>query len=176
LPGLPLPDVRQSTGYTCSAAALQAVLAYYGIEEREDRLSQQLGATPQAGAPPPAIVRVARAHGLTAELRQGMTIEELSEAVANGTPVLIALQAWGDKPPGGYRNDWDDGHYVVVVGVQGDEVLCEDPSILGSRGSLTRAELEERWHDTDGTTRYVHMGLLFGGPAPAPAPPRIPIE
>lgn len=32
-----LPDVRQSTDYTCAAAALMSVLAYYGIEAREDR-------------------------------------------------------------------------------------------------------------------------------------------
>ena len=29
---LPLPDVRQTTVYACGAAALQAVLAYYGID------------------------------------------------------------------------------------------------------------------------------------------------
>ncbi|MBN2265348.1 MAG: hypothetical protein JW775_05990, partial [Candidatus Aminicenantes bacterium] len=31
LPFASMPDVRQSTGYTCGASALQAVLAYWGI-------------------------------------------------------------------------------------------------------------------------------------------------
>ncbi len=180
---LALPDVRQSTGWTCSAAALQAVLAYYGVDEREDRLSRELGATPESGAPPPAILRVARAHGLTAELREGLTVEELARAVAAGTPVLIALQAWGAPPassrsvPQGregarYRDVWDEGHYLVVIGVTRDRqrVIVEDPSLLGSRGFLTRRELEERWHDTDGKHRYVRMGIFFGGRRPAPPP------
>ncbi|RPI99790.1 MAG: hypothetical protein EHM31_09480, partial [Candidatus Aminicenantes bacterium] len=37
-----VPDVRQSTGYTCGASALQAILAYWGTEEREDRLAARL--------------------------------------------------------------------------------------------------------------------------------------
>jgi uncharacterized protein len=169
--GLPVPDVRQSTGYTCSAAALLAILAYFGEEEREDRLSRELGATPEAGAPPPAIVRVARAHGLTAELREGMTIAELERAVRAGTPVLVAIQAWAEKGGRDLAQSWDDGHYVIVVGFERDRILFEDPSLLGSRGELTRRELEARWHDTDGKHRYIRAGILFGGKRPAPPPP-----
>ena len=35
---LPLPDVRQHTNYACGAGALQAVLAYYGVDVRGDTL------------------------------------------------------------------------------------------------------------------------------------------
>jgi predicted double-glycine peptidase len=173
---LALPDVRQSTGWTCSAAALQAVLAYYGIEEREDRLARALGATPENGAPPEAIVRVARAHGLRAELREGMTVAELARAVAAGAPVLLAIQAWPERRTRSWRELWDDGHYVIVVAVESDRVVVEDPSLLGSRGVLGRAELEERWHDTDGKRRYLRLGILFGGRRPAPPPARRPVE
>jgi len=171
LPGLKVPDVRQSTGYTCSAAALLAILAYYGEEAREDRLSRELGATPEAGAPPAAIVRVARAHGLTAELKEGMTILELERAVSAGIPVLLAIQAWPEQPGRDLAAAWDEGHYVIAVGVERERFLFEDPSLLGSRGTLTREELEARWHDTDGKHRYVRMGILFGGKRPAPPPP-----
>ena len=41
-----VPDVRQSTSYSCGTAALQAVLHYYGIEEREDRLDRRELARP----------------------------------------------------------------------------------------------------------------------------------
>src|SRR5687768_8367150 len=34
---LPLPDVRQHTSYACGAAALQAVLAYYGLNDSQVR-------------------------------------------------------------------------------------------------------------------------------------------
>lgn len=172
---LRLPDVRQSTSFTCSAAALLAVLTYYGVESREDRLAKALGATPEEGAPPPAIVRVARAHGLTAELREGMSVDDLARETGAGRPVLIAIQAWQDRRRS-YRADWEDGHYVVVIAVERERIVVEDPSLLGSRGLLSRAELEERWHDTDGKRRYLRMGIVFGGRSPAPPPARRRVE
>src|SRR5512136_265710 len=72
-----VPDVRQSTGYTCGAAALQAVLAYWGTSEREDRLAARLNSTPERGTHPLDIVRVAREFGLSAELREGLSLADL---------------------------------------------------------------------------------------------------
>ena len=167
---LRLPDVRQATGYTCGAAALMAVLAYYGVETREDRLAVEVGADPRAGVSPPAIARVARAHGLRAEIRERMTVDDLLRMVHAGRPVIIVLQAWSDRPRPAYASDWEDGHYLVLVGAQGDELIFEDPSLLGSRGVLRRRELEERWHDTDGKHAWLRMGIIFDG-RPAPPPP-----
>jgi predicted double-glycine peptidase len=173
---LRLPDVRQSTPYTCGAAALQAVLAYYGIEAREDDLARALGTTPEDGAPPDAIVRIARERGLTAEPREGMTLEELRRTVSRGEPVLVALQAWPDRPRSHFADDWDDGHYVVVIAVERDRVIVEDPSLLGSRGVLSRAAFLDRWHDQDRRRRWVHLGVVFSGRKPAPPPARQAIE
>ena len=173
---LAVPDVRQATDYTCGASALQAVLAYYGIETREDLLARELGADPNKGVNPPAIIRVARARGLTAELRQGMTVGEIAAIVHAGSPVLVALQAWSDKPRSTYRDDWDDGHYAIIIAVEPDAVVFEDPSVLGSCAVLSRGEFEDRWHDTDGTHRYVRMGIIFSGKNPVSRPPRVPME
>jgi len=173
---LAVPDVRQATDYTCGASALQAVLAYYGIETREDIIAQELGADPNKGVNPPAIIRVARTRGLTAELRQGMTVDEIAEIIRNGSPVLVALQAWSDEPHSTYRDDWDDGHYAIIIAVEQDTIVFEDPSVLGSRAVLSRGEFEDRWHDTDGTHRYVRMGIIFGGKKPVTQLPRVPME
>lgn len=173
---LAVPDVRQATDYTCGASALQAVLAYYGIETREDLLARELGADPNKGVNPLAIVRVARARGLTAELRQGMTVGEIAAIVHAGSPVLVALQAWSDKTRLTYRDDWDDGHYAIIIAVEPDVVVFEDPSVLGSRTVLSWEKFEDRWHDTDGTHSYVRMGIIFSGKNPALRPTRIPME
>lgn len=173
---LAVPDVRQATDYTCGASALQAVLAYYGIESREDILVRELGADPNAGVNPPAIIRVARDRGLTAELRQGMTVDEIAAIIRTGSPVLVALQAWSDEPRSTYRDDWDDGHYAIIVAVEQDLIVFEDPSVLGSRSVLSRGEFEDRWHDTDGTHRYVQMGIIFGGKKPVTRPHQIPMD
>lgn len=170
---LAVPDVRQATDYTCSASALQAVLAYYGVEQREDELARQLGATPEDGAPPEAIVRVALAHGLTAAKRDGMVIDDLAREIAAGNPVIVELQAWAGAPRASWIDAWDDGHYAIAIAVDGDRVVFEDPSVLGSRAVLTRRELEERWHDIDFGHRNVRTGIVFGGKRPAPRPPHV---
>lgn len=167
---LRLPDVRQTTDYTCSASALQAVLAYYGEETDEPELAAELGATPKDGAPPEAIVRVARAHGLSAELRENMRIADLADAVRRGIPVIVALQAWPATPIADYAQAWDDGHYVVVLAVERDRLIFEDPSLLGSRGVLSPRDFDRRWHDQDGPLRRQRLGILIAGRRPSPPP------
>jgi predicted double-glycine peptidase len=170
---LAVPDVRQATTYTCSASALEAVLAYYGIEKREDELATELGVTPQDGAPPEAIVRVGRAHGLTVDERDNMTVEDLAAEVELEHAVIVDIQAWSDAPRTSWADDWDDGHYAIVVAVDGDQIVLEDPSVLGSRAVLSRKELEERWHDVDFGRRHVRTGIVFSGKPPAPRPARV---
>lgn len=169
---LRLPDVRQTTDYTCSASALQAVLLYYGEELGEVELAQELGATPQDGAPPEAIVRVARAHGHMAEVRENLQVEDLAQAVRAGIPVIVALQAWPNAPVADYRQVWDDGHYVVVIAVERNRLIFEDPTLLGSRGVLGRREFEDRWHDQDGHKRWLRSGIFIRGKPPRPPPLR----
>jgi predicted double-glycine peptidase len=173
---LAVPDVRQSTPYTCSASALQAVLAYYGIEAREDELARELGVTREEGAPPEAIARVAHARGLDARVREPMTVDELAAELAARRPVIVDLQAWPDTPRDDWDDDWDDGHYAIVIAIHGDELVFEDPSLLGSRAVLGRRELEERWHDVDHGRRHVRTGVVFGGRPPAPPPRRTPMR
>jgi predicted double-glycine peptidase len=170
---LPVPDVRQTTSYTCSASALQAIFAYYGIEASEDELAKELGATPKDGAPPEAIARVAKAHGLEATVRDNMTVEDLATEVAQRRPPIVDLQAWADAPRKDWSNDWEDGHYVILVAIDGDQLVFEDPSVLGSRSVLRRDELEQRWHDEDSARHHVRTGILFGGKPPKPPPMRV---
>jgi predicted double-glycine peptidase len=167
-----VPDVRQSTGFSCGTAALQAVLHYYGVEEREDRLMKELQTSPEEGTHPAEILRVARAHGLRAEMREGLGIEDLKSALDRGTPIIAAIQAWksGDGSTPSWAKNWEDGHYVVVLGLDAAAVYVEDPSLLGCRGIIPRAEFLERWHDYEGRPpfgagrrAYVRMGIFIEG-------------
>jgi len=173
-----VPDVRQSTGYTCGVAALQAVLARWGTSEREDRLAARLRSTPEAGTHPVDIVRVAGEFGLSAELREGLTLADLETALAAGTSVIVDLQAWRDRTNVPWTEIWDDGHYMVLLGLDAENLYFEDPSLLGVRGVIPRAEFVDRWHDYEGEPpldpadrKYVHMALFIRGSGPAPAPP-----
>jgi predicted double-glycine peptidase len=171
-----VPDVRQSTGYTCGASALQAVLAYWGTEEREDRLAARLRSTPEAGTHPLDIVRVAREFGLTADLREGLALSDLESALAAGTTAIVDLQAWRERADIPWTETWDDGHYMVLLGMDGENLYFEDPSLLGSRGVIPRSEFVDRWHDYEGDPpldptdrKYVRMAIFLRGSRPAPA-------
>jgi hypothetical protein len=173
-----VPDVRQSTGYTCGASALQAVLAHWGTQEREDRLAARLHSTPEAGTHPLEIVRVAREFGLTADLREGLELSDLETALAAGTTVIVDLQAWRDRTDLPWTETWDDGHYMVLLGMDGENLYFEDPSLLGSRGTIPRSEFIDRWHDYEGDPpldptdrKYVRMAIFLRGSRPAPAAP-----
>jgi len=173
-----VPDVRQSTGYTCGAAALQAILAYWGTEEREDRLAARLHSTPEAGTHPLEIIRVAREFGLTPDLREGLDLADLERALADGTTVIVDLQAWRDRIDLPWTETWDDGHYMVLLGMDAANLYFEDPSLLGARGVVPRAEFVDRWHDYEGEPpldptdrKYVHMAIFLKGSRPAAARP-----
>jgi len=164
-----LPDVRQATDYTCGASALQSVLAYFGRggDQGEGALATELRTDAQNGTEPQEILRVAREHGLTATMHEGMSLADLESHVSRGVPVIVDYQAWSEAEHPSYANDWDDGHYSVVVGIDQHHVYLEDPSILGSRGRIPRAEFEARWHDigNDGR-RYHRMGIALESPTP----------
>ncbi len=174
LPLLAVPDVRQSNGYACGASALQAILAYWGIEEREDRLVARLHSTPEAGTHPLDILRVAREFGLTADLREGLDLADLDRALAAGTTVIVDLQAWRGETALPWSKTWDDGHYMVLLGADRENLYFEDPSLLGARGLIPRQEFVDRWHDYEGeppldpTDRmYVHAAIFITGSRPA---------
>jgi predicted double-glycine peptidase len=173
-----IPDVRQSTGYTCGAAALQAVLAYWGTSEREDRLAARLRCTPEAGTHPLEIIRVAREFGLEAEIREGLELADLERALADGTTAIVDLQAWRERGDVPWTETWDDGHYMVLLGMDAANLYFEDPSLLGTRGVIPRAEFVDRWHDYEGAPpldasdrRYVHAAVFIRGRRPAPGRP-----
>jgi predicted double-glycine peptidase len=140
---------------------------------------QELNSSYETGTLPESIVRVAQAHGLKADMQSNLTLTDLEQFNANGTPVIIACQAWRDpeEENQSWDNLWDDGHYMVVIGLDKDNVYFEDPSLLGSRGYIPRQELLSRWHDYEGTstlgpdsTVYYHLGIIIRGSEPATYP------
>lgn len=159
-----LPDVRQALTYTCGAASLQAILVYFGkSDDRELYLADELNTSSDWGTEPKDIKRVAEEFGLKVKMRERLTLDELRDYVEQGIPVMVAYQAWredGKQTP--WKEDWEDGHYSVVVGVDDDNVYLEDPSLIGEIGFIPRDEFMERWHDIDKTGRKLRQfGIIF---------------
>lgn len=170
-----VPDVRQSTTYSCGAAALQAVLNYYGVHKRERDLMDMLKTTEEAGTSPDNIVRVAKELGFQVNARENLDYADLVKAYREGIPVICDIQAWTAAPPEkrAWASDWEDGHYVVLLGADEQFIYVEDPSLLGTRGIIPKQEFIDRWHDYEGappfdpTDRaYVRLGIFITGKAP----------
>jgi 8-oxo-dGTP pyrophosphatase MutT (NUDIX family)/predicted double-glycine peptidase len=163
---LKVPVVSQDTNYTCGPAALRAVLKFYGIEVSEERLVEQLQATAEAGTTPRDLERVAREeYGLDVEARENMGLERLRDAINDGRPVIIAIQAWYSQDYQDLKNDDENGHYVVAVGHDRKGIIIEDPSRAHGYGHLSNEHLLERWHDREeGGKPYQQYGLALGRP------------
>lgn len=166
---MPVPMVRQSTTYSCGAAALQGVLAYWKVfDGRESSLYGPLETNEEHGTEPPKIIEVARSYGLEAELREGLNLEDLEKALAENWTVILNLQAWRDgTPTTPWKDTWEDGHYVVLIAMDDHYLYVMDPSCLGSYAYLPRIEFVDRWHDYEnrhGPRReYHHLGMFFRG-------------
>lgn len=157
-----VPLVRQGTDYTCGISALQAILAYYGDETREDVLAKSLGARPDEGTSYKAIAAEARARGFDVSIEKNATLESLTNWLRKGKPVICLIQAWkSDERTSSefYATDYDDGHYVVAVGFDEDNLYFMDPSTLGNYAYIERREFLARWHDRDSGETLQHFAM-----------------
>ena len=168
-----MPDTRQSTEYSCGAAAMQAVLGYWGRDIGEEDVREMLNTNEVSGTYPDDIIRVAKALGLQAEYKENMSMANLENYVAEGIPVIVDCQAWRSVSQynESWANTWNNGHWLVVIGIDENNVTLEDPYILGDRGFMSREEFLARWHNVRGldetdTGKQIHMGIAIRGERP----------
>lgn len=162
---LDFPDSRQSTDFSCGAAAVQAILCYYGVDYREKDIGLALRSRPAVGTPVESILSYLAKSNLQTWAGK-MTTQNLRAWIDRQVPVIIPIQAWPDKPIEDWKNDWEDGHYVIAIGYTDKVIVFEDPSVQGNRAYISEAELEDRWHDVgDDQERLEHFGIaVFGRP------------
>lgn len=167
-----VPMVSQSTPYSCGAAALQAVLGYYGHEYSESELIKELGTEPAFGTKHEKMVEFATKLGIKAVVKHDLNLDALAESIQRDQLAIVEFQAWADEPDHKPWSElWDDGHYAVVLGMDSEKIYFMDPSLLGSKGFIPIKEFLERWHDivSSGEHKY-HTAILFDGiPKPPPA-------
>lgn len=163
-----LPGGIQTFDFDCGAKALQLVMAYYGVDVREDRLIKALGVDSD-GAPVKNMIAVAEKKGFQVVAKSGFTLETVKQYVDQNHPVIVLVQAWAERymTLKDWRKDDDDGHYVVVIGHHGYIIIFEDPSSL-RRTWMTEEEFIARWHDVDPRTkeRLDNFGMVLLGKKP----------
>ena len=157
-----LPNATQTTDYTCGASALQAICSYFGVGPEDEWDYEREMGMPKTGADPIHITTAAEQYGLEVKEYRPMTAKQLEKCLDKGRPVILMLQAWSGREQS-YDHEWAEGHYVVAIGYDDEVFYVEDPSIHGSRGFLTREELDARWHDVEGDegSHTEHLGIAI---------------
>ncbi len=163
-----LPIGRQTFDFDCGAKALQLVMAYYGMDIREDELIIELGVDSD-GTPVKNMIAVAEKKGFQVVAKSGFSLEAVKQYVDQNHPVIVLVQAWAERymTLEDWKDDDDDGHYVVVIGHNGHIIIFEDPSSF-RRTWMTEEEFLARWHDVDPRTkeRLEHFGMVLLGKEP----------
>jgi len=162
------PAERQTHSWDCGASALQSILIYYGYDIREEEIIKLLKTNGRTGTSIKNIKKVAKKFNL--KFKEGrLNIEKLKENVKNKIPTLIAIQAWNKRKIKSWKNEWNSGHYLIVIGYSKKYVYFEDPACI-TKTFLSWKELLERWHDIDiekgKKIKLKNWGIYFYGKEP----------
>ena len=164
-----LPIGRQTFDFDCGAKALQIVMVYYGIDVREDELIGELKGD-ASGVPVQNMISVAEKRGFNVVAKCGVSLERVKQYVDENLPVIVLAQAWAERymTLEDWKEDNDDGHYVIVIGHHGYVIVFEDPASF-RRTWMTEEEFVVRWHDVDPRTqeKFDHFAMVLLGKQPA---------
>ena len=155
-----LPQTRQATPYTCGVAVLQSILAYNGSLYRQDVLEKRVGASPEWGTNPQAMITCLEEHGIGAIIVQNISLELLRSYIDSGQPVVCFLQAWNDDPNFDYSTEWEDGHYAIAIGYDANRIYFMDPSTLANYAYIDNNQFLVRWHDGDDQRQFHQTGIV----------------
>lgn len=159
---LHVPIFRQATDFSCGAAAVASVLTYWNLfDGGESELYQKLETDPAFGTHPETMTKVLSEFHLSVEMLTNQTLLDLEIALAAGKTAILDIQAWSEdesaKLP--WPERWNDGHYVILIGMDDQYVYVMDPSIAQGYGYIPREELLMRWHDYEDRTGKIKLFL-----------------
>lgn len=156
-----LPDVLQYDDFDCGISCMQGICAYYGEDINEVKLIRKIRPSRQNGTCISDITDFFLRKGYKVKAGS-MTISDLIKYLNKKIPVILLLQAWGNKDTN-YETTQAFGHYVIAIGYDSKRILFEDPAIFGT-GYLTYNSLKKRWHGLDGELRIQYGIAVFGKP------------
>lgn len=145
---LKVPNLLAPTANSTGPTALQEVLAYYGTNVGIDKLVN-LTNNNENGTLPHNIADAANTLGFQSEIKENLSVEDLQGYVDKGVPVIVNIQAVVNSTENiNWTSSQQNGEYMVIVGVDSQNIYLEDPNILGSTGYIPIQEFLDRWHTT----------------------------
>ena len=138
-----------------------------------------IGTNAEVGTFPEDIVRGVRSLGLDAEAKEGLTLDDVRTVdEPQGHPVIALAQLWRSQKdtPASAADEWDCGHYIVVLAVDDDFVYFQDPYIRMGKGFMPRKTFEDHWHQIMGgrdlarSGELRHLAIFIRGEEPSRKP------
>ncbi len=129
-----LPPICQSNKYQCGYACLASVALYYGVESEKliaDSISKPFISKSLTGQ---ELINMAKTVGLIGFAYQG-NLADLEKNIKKGRPVIALIKhppRTGNWPSYEWAMETSeksiiDPHWVVVIGLAGEEYLIQDP-------------------------------------------------
>lgn len=170
----PVPLIVQATNYSCGPAALLGVLYYWkAYEGVETELYKVMDTTEKDGTEPEGIANAATSLKLEVSLKRDMTLDDLRGELATGATVILDIQS--GTTTGNWKDEWESGHYVVLVAMDSNYAYFMDPAVTGAYEYVPLAELVDRWHDYENRhgpkVINTHVGISIRGKNPITAFP-----
>lgn len=122
-----VPYFRQEQRYSCGIACLRMVINYWGGQFTEVEIIEVADISPLLGMTPRAIVEAARVLGYAGSSEKGMTWNRLRELLDERKPIIALVDANLL-----YLGRVGLGHFVVIIGLENDNVIFHCPVIGGN--------------------------------------------
>jgi ABC-type bacteriocin/lantibiotic exporter with double-glycine peptidase domain len=138
---LPLNYHKQEHPTTCIPACVRMVLEFQGLVLSEEALIDALGFRLDPPGLEEAIRNACKVYGAAGKLEYG-TRHDLARVAVSEMPLITSMNVegldWGSSYPG-FK------HCVVVIGLDGDDVLFLDPWTGAYPSRLKTAEFCRHW-------------------------------
>lgn len=131
----------------CGPASLKMVLEYYGMEKTESELAELCRNGQNLGTSDEGLKQTAEHLGFTVEIKNNSTFDDIQRWLDRKVPPIVNWFTRG-------RIDYDDsevpdGHFSLVVGLDGGDIYLQDPEIGGLR-KIRRDNFLRVWFDFRG--------------------------
>ncbi|MBI3921622.1 MAG: C39 family peptidase [Armatimonadetes bacterium] len=134
---LKVNPLRQETPYTCLPACIRMVLGYYGYAYSESQIAEWCNTT-VLGTLVDQAVRGLLDAGHDALTQSDLDFDSLVDHTSQEVPPIATLEVAPLPKLIRFR------HAVVVVGIEEEEVVCNDPT-SGETTRLTKEDFLYAW-------------------------------
>jgi ABC-type bacteriocin/lantibiotic exporter with double-glycine peptidase domain len=132
------PYYMQETEYSCGAASMRMVLAYFGIDKSEAQVRKLLGTRPDGGTYFAGFLNAAKKLKLKYVSEENSSITHLEPLLKGGYQIIVCYYDVKDKTD----------HYAVVKKIDAEKIHFFDPW-YGAYHNYSKAYFRKIWHSRE---------------------------